>query len=66
MSVLDWRRLRCAHCHGALLVEHMEVTRQRVEPSNPFHEDQPRRGRPPKWLVEKRRQEREILEREAA
>ena len=64
VTVLDWTRLRCARCNGRLFVEGLETVRRRVEPVNVFEEDRPRRGRPPKWLVEKRRLEREALERE--
>jgi hypothetical protein len=64
VTVLDWTRLRCGRCGGRLFVEGLETIRRRIEPTNVFEEDRPRRGRPPKWLVEKRRREREELERE--
>ena len=61
--VLDWRRLRCARCGGALFVEDLETVRQRIEPKNIWDDERPRRGRPPKWLVEQRKREREEFER---
>lgn len=65
-SVADWRRLRCARCRGSLFLEGLEVVRRRSEPLDIWNEERPRRGRPPKWLVEKRRHEREVLERDSA
>ncbi len=65
VTVLNWRRLRCAHCGGSLLLDDLEEIRRRVEPVNAFEEERPRRGRPPKWLVEQRRRERELLEQQA-
>ena len=61
--VLDWRRLRCARCGGGLFVEDLDTVRQRIEPKNIWDDERPRRGRPPKWLVEQRRREREEFER---
>ncbi len=64
VTVLDWRRLRCSTCGGTLLLDDVEEIRRRVEPVNVFEEERPRRGRPPKWLVEQRRRERELLEQQ--
>ncbi len=63
VTVLNWRRLRCTRCRGALYVDDLNVVRRRLEPLNIWEEDRPRRGRPPKWLVEKRQREREAMER---
>ena len=59
--VADWRALRCPRCGGALYAESVEAVVR-----NPAEEDlrreAPRRGRPPKWLVEERRRQREAAE----
>jgi len=48
------RQLRCQHCGGQPLAG--ETVRQVVYPRVP--PERPRRGRPPRWLVEQRRLER--------
>jgi hypothetical protein len=48
------RQLRCRHCGGQPLAG--ETVRQVIYPSAPL--EQPRRGRPPRWLVEQRRVDR--------
>ena len=48
------RQLRCPHCGGQPLAG--ETVRQVVYPSVPI--EQPRRGRPPRWLVEQQRLDR--------
>jgi DNA-directed RNA polymerase subunit RPC12/RpoP len=48
------RQLRCPHCGGQPLAG--ETVRKVVYPSVPL--EQPRRGRPPRWLVEQRRLDR--------
>ena len=48
------RQLRCLHCGGQPITG--ETFRQVVYPSVP--REQPRRGRPPQWLVDQRRLER--------
>ena len=63
VDVLDWRRLRCARCGGTLFAEEIHTVRERLEPANLWEEERPRRGRPPKWLVEQRKREREEFER---
>src|SRR5579859_259684 len=45
------RQLRCSHCGGQPLAG--ETVRKVVYPRVPL--EQPRRGRPPRWLVEQRR-----------
>jgi hypothetical protein len=56
VQVSDWRRLRCASCGGNSYPE--EVRTARVYPPVRWDDDdRPRRGRPPKWLVEARKAE---------
>jgi hypothetical protein len=62
--VVAWRELRCIRCGGALLAESIDtVTRhtQDGEPREPQRE-LPRRGRPPKWLVEERLRQHQSAE----
>ena len=59
--VADWRQLRCARCGGALFAESVEQVQQR-DPPDVLRREAPRRGRPPRWLVEQRRREREAAE----
>ena len=56
VAVEELRFLRCAICGGSVLPT--EVTREevRVERRIDWSQERPRRGRPPKWLVEQRRQ----------
>ena len=56
MAVNQLRFLRCAICGGSILPT--EITREevRVERRIDWSQERPRRGRPPKWLVEQRRQ----------
>jgi hypothetical protein len=51
-----WRELRCTRCGGALLAESIETVIRHTVLDEPReqHRDAPRRGRPPKWLVEER------------
>lgn len=60
-QVGDWRQLRCNRCGGALYAESVEVMIRREE-EDELRREVPRRGRPPKWLVEQRRREREEAE----
>ena len=55
VSVEQLRYLRCASCGGSILPT--EITREevRVEGRIDWSKDRPRRGRPPKWLVDQRR-----------
>jgi DNA-directed RNA polymerase subunit RPC12/RpoP len=51
-------RLRCPRCGGSVYVDQVEIVDRRIEPIE-WEDDGPRRGRPPKWLVEQRRRKRE-------
>src|SRR5215216_1042637 len=51
-------RLRCPRCGGSVYVDQVEIVDRRFEPVE-WEDDGPRRGRPPKWLVEQRRRRRE-------
>ena len=56
MTVCDWSRLRCAVCNGNVYAYADEVRIRRVYHAlSPDELDLPRRGRPPKWLVARRR-----------
>jgi hypothetical protein len=59
--VADWRSLRCNRCGGALYTENVEAV-IRHEEADETRREAPRRGRPPKWLVEERRRQREAAE----
>ena len=59
--VADWRQLRCARCGGALFAESVEAI-VRNDDADELRREVPRRGRPPKWLVEERRRQREAAE----
>jgi hypothetical protein len=50
------RQLRCGHCGGQPLAG--ETVRKVIYPSVPLNLVQPRRGRPPRQLVEQRRLDR--------
>jgi hypothetical protein len=54
--VADWRQLRCSRCGGALFAESVEAV-VRYDESEELRREVPRRGRPPKWLVEERRRQ---------
>ena len=59
--VADWRSLRCNRCGGALYTETIEAV-VRVDEAEELRREAPRRGRPPKWLVEERRRQRDGAE----
>jgi len=63
--VLNWRQLRCDRCGGPLFLDESEMVTRRYEEYN-WLEERPRRGRPPKRLIEERRRERELLESQQA
>jgi hypothetical protein len=63
VQVLNWRTLRCDRCGGPLFLDEVEVITRRYEDYN-WLDERPRRGRPPKRLIEQRRRERELLEAE--
>jgi hypothetical protein len=65
VQVLDWRRLRCDRCGGPLYLDEADVVTRRIDEYN-WLDERPRRGRPPKRLVEERRRERELLDSQAA
>jgi hypothetical protein len=53
------RMLRCATCGGSVLPTDIIREEVRVERRIEWSEDRPKRGRPPKWLAEQRRREKE-------
>jgi hypothetical protein len=59
-SIGAWEasRVRCPRCGGSVYVDQVEIVDRRTEPLE-WEDDGPRRGRPPKWLVEQRRRRRE-------
>jgi hypothetical protein len=57
--IADWRQLRCNRCGGALFAESVEAVARQDED---LRREAPRRGRPPKWLVEQRRRAGESAE----
>jgi hypothetical protein len=57
-------RLRCKRCGGSLFIDQIDIVDRRFEPVE-WEDDGPRRGRPPKWLVEQRRRKREHLQSQA-
>ena len=65
VQVGNWRRLRCDRCGGPLFLDEIDLVTRRYEDYN-WLEERPRRGRPPKRLIEERRRERELLESQAA
>jgi uncharacterized C2H2 Zn-finger protein len=65
LEVLAWQRLRCDRCGGPLFLDETDVITRRIDEYN-WLDERPRRGRPPKRLVEQRRRERELFEAQAA
>jgi len=65
VPIANWRRLRCDRCGGPLFLDETDVVTRRYEEYN-WLDERPRRGRPPKRLIEERRRERELLESQAA
>ncbi|HEV7662914.1 MAG TPA: hypothetical protein VGQ62_05215 [Chloroflexota bacterium] len=59
--VADWRQIRCPRCGGGLFAESVEAV-MRDDDSEELRREAPRRGRPPKWLVEERRKQSEAAE----
>jgi hypothetical protein len=59
--IADWRSLRCNRCGGALYTENVEAVIRHAE-ADELRREAPRRGRPPKWLVEERRRARDAAE----
>ena len=64
-QIANWRRLRCDRCGGPLFLDETDVITRRYEEYN-WLDERPRRGRPPKRLIEERRRERELLDSQAA
>jgi len=65
VQIANWRRMRCDRCGGPLFLDETDVVTRRYEDYN-WLDERPRRGRPPKRLIEERRRERELLESQAA
>ncbi len=65
VPVLDRHQLRCERCRGPVFLDEVEVVTQRIEQYN-WLEERPRRGRPPKRLIEERRRAQELLDQQAA
>lgn len=65
IDVPDWRTLRCARCGGGVFLDDPTLVQRRIERYT-WRDDVPRRGRPPKWLSEQRRRERERQGQHAA
>jgi hypothetical protein len=59
--IADWRQVRCGRCGGALFAESVEAV-IRHDDEDELQRQAPRRGRPPKWLVEERRRQRTAAE----
>lgn len=55
IAVDQLRFLRCPTCRGSILPTEIIREEVRVERRIDWSEDRPKRGRPPKWLVEQRR-----------
>jgi hypothetical protein len=58
IAASDTSRLRCPRCGGPVYVDEVDIIDRRSEPVE-WEDEGPRRGRPPKWLVEQRRRKRE-------
>jgi len=58
VRVQDWRQMRCVRCGGPLYLDESDIVTRRVDDYN-WTEERPRRGRPPKRLIEERRRQRE-------
>jgi len=65
VQLLNWKHLRCDRCGGPLFLDEVDIITRRYEEYN-WLDERPRRGRPPKRLIEERRRERELLESQAA
>ncbi len=65
VPVLDRHQLRCDRCNGPVFLDEVEVVTQRLEQYD-WLEERPRRGRPPKRLIEERRRAQELLDQQAA
>ena len=59
MAVQKASRTRCARCGGSIYIDQLDTVERRFEPLE-WEDDGPRRGRPPKWLVEQRRRKKQL------
>jgi hypothetical protein len=59
-TIAAWEtsRVRCPRCGGSVYIDQVEIVDRRIEPPD-WEDEGPRRGRPPKWLVEQRRRKGE-------
>ncbi len=55
--LLTWWRVRCTVCGGNTAAREVATRTIRIDQPIDWRADPPRRGRPPKWLVERRRDE---------
>jgi hypothetical protein len=65
LQIANWRQLRCDRCGGPLFLDEADTITRRYEEYN-WLEERPRRGRPPKRLIEERRRQRELVDSQAA
>jgi hypothetical protein len=65
LPLANWRNIQCARCGGPTFLDEPNIIVRRIEEYN-WLDERPRRGRPPKRLVEERRRERELLDAQAA
>ena len=65
VPLANWRNVHCVRCGGPTYLDEPNIVVRRVEDYN-WLDERPRRGRPPKRLVEERRRERALLETQAA
>ena len=65
VQAVNWKHLRCDRCNGPLFLDETDVVTRRYDNYN-WLDERPRRGRPPKRLIEERRRERDLLESQAA
>jgi len=61
VQIANWRSLKCVRCAGPLFLDESDVITRRTDEYN-WLDERPRRGRPPKRLLEERRREREQRE----
>lgn len=64
IAVDQLRFLRCPTCRGSILPTEIIREEVRVERRIDWTKERPKRGRPPKWMVEQRR--RNVQERDAS
>ena len=59
LAVQKASRVRCARCGGSIYIDQIDTVERRFEPLE-WDDEGPRRGRPPKWLVEQRRRKKQL------